>query len=121
MPMGGGGGGGGGGEAAEEVEEKTEFEVKIKAFDAKAKIKIIKEVRAITGLGLKEAKELVEGVPATVKKDVPKEEADEMAAKLEELGTAQSGAQLDNVVMRLVGSAVRAAGQEVREHVLGVP
>ena len=49
-------------------------------------IKVIKEIRAITSLGLKEAKELVEGVPSVVKKDIKKEEAEELKAKLEELG-----------------------------------
>ena len=75
------------GEAAEEKQEaKTAFDVKLVAFDAKAKIKIIKEVRAIAGLGLKEAKEFVEGVPKVILKDVKQEEADEIKAKLEELG-----------------------------------
>eukprot|EP00985_Skeletonema_marinoi_P014268 scaffold7207_cov94-Skeletonema_marinoi.AAC.1 len=55
-------------------------------FDAKAKIKVIKEVRAITALGLKEAKDLVEGAPSTVKKDIKMEEAEELKAKLEALG-----------------------------------
>jgi len=84
----GGGGGGKKKEAAEEevVEEKTAFDLKLTAFDAKSKIKVIKEVRAITSLGLKEAKELVEGVPATVKKDIKKEEAEELKTKLESLG-----------------------------------
>ena len=86
------GGGGGAGkteedeEAAAPAEVKTAFDVKLTAFDAKSKIKVIKEVRAITGLGLKEAKELVEGVPSTVKKDIKQEEADELKAKLEGLG-----------------------------------
>ncbi|OQR94808.1 50S ribosomal protein L7/L12 [Thraustotheca clavata] len=81
---------GGGGAAApvqEEVkEEKTSFDVKLVSFDAKNKIKVIKEIRAITGLGLKEAKELVEGVPAVLKKDVKKAEADELLAKIAEIG-----------------------------------
>ncbi len=93
MLMGGGGGGGGGsGQAAgdntasEPVEEKTAFDLKLTSFDAKSKIKIIKEVRTITGLGLKEAKELVEGTPATVKQGLSKEEAEEFKKKLVELG-----------------------------------
>jgi len=98
MAMGGGGGGGGmvmaapaagAGEAAEEapvVEEKTSFDVMLKGFDAKSKIKVIKEVRVITGLGLKEAKELVESAPAAIKKDIKKEEAEELMAKLKEIG-----------------------------------
>ncbi|KAF0696795.1 Aste57867_12457 [Aphanomyces stellatus] len=71
----------------EEVkEEKTAFDVKLVSFDAKNKIKVIKEVRAITGLGLKEAKELVESVPAVLKKDVKKAEAEELIAKIAEIG-----------------------------------
>ena len=72
----------GGGEAAE---EKTEFEVVLAAFGDK-KINVIKEVRAITGLGLKEAKELVEAAPKSVKEGLKKEEAEEIKAKLEEAG-----------------------------------
>uniref|UniRef100_A0AAV1T1S5 Uncharacterized protein n=1 Tax=Peronospora matthiolae TaxID=2874970 RepID=A0AAV1T1S5_9STRA len=83
-------GGGASGSAAPAVEEakeeKTAFDVKLASFDAKSKIKVIKEVRAITGLGLKEAKELVEGAPSTVKKDVKKEEADELVEKLKAVG-----------------------------------
>ena len=60
--------------------------MKLTGFDAKGKIKVIKEVRAITGLGLKEAKELVENAPSDVKADVKKEEAEEMKKKLEEVG-----------------------------------
>mmetsp|Transcript_377 Transcript_377/g.464 ORF Transcript_377/g.464 Transcript_377/m.464 type:complete len:224 (-) Transcript_377:96-767(-) len=91
MARGGGGGGGGGktgddDEAAPAAEEKTIFDLKLTGFDAKAKIKVIKEVRAITSLGLKEAKELVEGAPSTVKKDIKMEEAEELKAKLEALG-----------------------------------
>jgi len=91
MARGGGMGKKGGGGAAEEkeeeeVEEKTAFDLKLTGFDAKSKIKVIKEVRGMTSLGLKEAKELVEGVPATVKKDIKKEEAEELKAKLEALG-----------------------------------
>jgi large subunit ribosomal protein L7/L12 len=72
----------GGGEAAE---EKTDFDVILASFGEK-KINVIKEVRAITGLGLKEAKELVEGAPAPVKEGVEKAEADEIKAKLEGAG-----------------------------------
>ncbi|KAL7542274.1 hypothetical protein ACHAXR_011830 [Thalassiosira sp. AJA248-18] len=90
MARGGGGGGkkkGGGGDApAEAVEEKTIFDLKLTGFDAKTKIKVIKEVRSMTALGLKEAKELVEKAPSTVKKDIKKEEAEELKAKLEALG-----------------------------------
>ncbi|MBN4051843.1 50S ribosomal protein L7/L12 [Parvibaculum lavamentivorans] len=76
----------GGGEAAA-VEEKTEFSVVLTSFGEK-KINVIKEVRAITGLGLKEAKELVESAPKEVKGDVPKTEADELKKKLEAAGAS---------------------------------
>jgi len=59
------GGGDGGGEKVEEVVEKTVFDLKLTGFDAKAKIKVIKEIRGLTSLGLKEAKELVEGAPVS--------------------------------------------------------
>lgn len=71
--------------AAEATEEKTEFDVILKEFGEK-KINVIKAVREITSLGLKEAKELVEGVPRSVKEGVPKEEAEEAKKKLEEAG-----------------------------------
>eukprot|EP00535_Pseudo-nitzschia_heimii_P002479 CAMPEP_0197173866 /NCGR_PEP_ID=MMETSP1423-20130617/630_1 /TAXON_ID=476441 /ORGANISM="Pseudo-nitzschia heimii, Strain UNC1101" /LENGTH=213 /DNA_ID=CAMNT_0042622735 /DNA_START=33 /DNA_END=674 /DNA_ORIENTATION=+ len=67
-------------------EEKTAFDVKLLGFNAKSKIKVIKEVRAIAGLGLKEAKELVESAPKVVQKDLKKEAADELKEKLEALG-----------------------------------
>jgi large subunit ribosomal protein L7/L12 len=73
--------------AADEAEEKTEFDVVLTSFGEK-KIAVIKEVRAITGLGLKEAKELVEGVPAKIKEAVSKAEAEEVKAKLVEAGGA---------------------------------
>ncbi len=76
---------GGGGDAAAPAEEKTEFTVVLASAGDK-KINVIKEVRAITGLGLKEAKELVEGAPKDVKADVPKAEAEELKKKLEEAG-----------------------------------
>jgi len=82
-----GGDGAGGGGAAEEAKvEKTVFDLKLTGFDAKAKIKVIKEIRGLTSLGLKEAKELVEGAPTTVKKDIKMEEAEEIKAKLEAVG-----------------------------------
>ena len=74
---------GGGGAAA--AEEKTEFTVVLAAAGDK-KIEVIKEVRALTGLGLKEAKDLVEGAPKTVKDGVAKEEADKIKATLEKVG-----------------------------------
>eukprot|EP00547_Thalassionema_nitzschioides_P015100 CAMPEP_0194243942 /NCGR_PEP_ID=MMETSP0158-20130606/9780_1 /TAXON_ID=33649 /ORGANISM="Thalassionema nitzschioides, Strain L26-B" /LENGTH=107 /DNA_ID=CAMNT_0038979269 /DNA_START=192 /DNA_END=513 /DNA_ORIENTATION=- len=76
----------GGAAPAEEVVEKTTVDLKLVGFDAKSKIKVIKEVRSIAGLGLKEAKEMVESAPSLVKKDLKPEEADELKAKLEELG-----------------------------------
>jgi large subunit ribosomal protein L7/L12 len=86
-PVGGGaaGGGGGGGAAAAPVEEQTEFTVTLKEAGAK-KIQVIKVVREITGLGLKEAKDLVDGAPGVVKAGVSKEEAAQIKAKLEEQG-----------------------------------
>jgi len=83
IAMPGAAGGDAGGDAA--AEEKTEFTVVLTAAGDK-KINVIKEVRAITGLGLKEAKELVEGAPKDVKVDVPKAEAEELKKKLEEAG-----------------------------------
>ncbi len=74
-----------GGEAAAEAEEQTEFNVVLTSFGEK-KINVIKEVRVITGLGLKEAKDLVEGVPNTVKEGVTKDEAQKLKGKLEEAG-----------------------------------
>jgi large subunit ribosomal protein L7/L12 len=71
--------------AAAQEEEKTEFDVILKSFGSQ-KIQVIKVVRAVTGLGLKEAKDLVEGVPKPVKEAVPKEEAADIKAKLEEVG-----------------------------------
>ena len=71
--------------AAAAVEEKTEFNVILAAAGEK-KIEVIKEVRALTGLGLKEAKDLVEGAPKPVKEDVNKEEAEKIKAQLEKAG-----------------------------------
>jgi large subunit ribosomal protein L7/L12 len=94
--MGGGGGGGAapaqGGEAAaaeakpKEVAEKTHFDVELAGFDAKSKIKLIKEIRGLLGLGLKEAKETVEKSPSFIMKEMGKEEAEELKTKLEGLG-----------------------------------
>ena len=75
-----------GGAAAEAAEEKTEFDVVLAGFDAAAKIKVIKAVREITGLGLAEAKGVVEGAPKTLKEAVSKDEAEELKKKLEEAG-----------------------------------
>ena len=71
--------------AAEVVEEKTEFDVVMTSFGAE-KIKVIKEVRGITGLGLADAKALVEGVPAKIKEGIAKDEAEALKAKLEAVG-----------------------------------
>jgi len=76
---------GGGGAVAAAVEEKTEFTVVLAAIGEK-KIEVIKEVRALTGLGLKEAKDLVEGAPKNVKEGVSKEEAEKVKAQLEKAG-----------------------------------
>lgn len=76
MPMGGG---------AAEAEEKTEFDVVLTSFGAK-KIQVIKVARELTGLGLKEAKDMVEGVPKAIKEAVSKEDAEAYKAKLEEAG-----------------------------------
>jgi large subunit ribosomal protein L7/L12 len=79
------GGAGAAGAAAPAPEEKTEFTVILKAAGEK-KIQVIKEIRAITSLGLKEAKDLVEGAPGTVKEGVSKQEAEEIKKKLEAQG-----------------------------------
>ena len=76
---------GGAAPAAAVAEEKTEFDVILTSFGAE-KIQVIKEIRAITGLGLKEAKDLVEGVPKPVKEAIAKAEADEIKKKLEAVG-----------------------------------
>ncbi len=77
--------GGGAGGAAEEVEEKTEFDVELTALGG-SKVKVIKEIRGITGLGLKEARALAESAPGSVKEAVSKEAAAEIKAKLEAVG-----------------------------------
>ena len=83
MPMMAAGGDGGGGAA----EEKTDFDV-VLTGDGGKKVPVIKAVRGITGLGLKEAKELVESAPKAVKEGVPKEEAEKLKAELEEAGAS---------------------------------
>ena len=72
--------------AAAPVEEKTEFDVILAGFDAAKKIGVIKVVRELTGLGLKEAKEVVDNAPKMIKEGLPKEEAEAAKAKLEEAG-----------------------------------
>jgi large subunit ribosomal protein L7/L12 len=94
LAPGGGGGGGrrggagaapGGGAAAPAAEEKTEFDVVLTGFGAN-KIQVIKVVRELTGLGLKEAKDLVEGVPKPLKEGIAKKDAEGMKKKIEEAG-----------------------------------
>ncbi|MGA9290236.1 MAG: 50S ribosomal protein L7/L12 [Anaerobacillus sp.] len=74
-----------GGAAEGAVEEQTEFDVVLESAGS-SKIKVIKVVREITGLGLKEAKELVDGAPSAIKEGIAKDEADELKSKLEEVG-----------------------------------
>ena len=74
-------------DAGAAVEEKTEFDVVLKSAGAE-KIKVIKVVREITGLGLKEAKELVDGAPSNIKEGIEKGEADQLKAQLEEVGAS---------------------------------
>ena len=78
-----------GGDAGGAAEEKTEFDVVLESFGDN-KVNVIKAVRAITGLGLKEAKDAVEGAPATLKEGVAKEEAEDMVKQLEEAGAKAS-------------------------------
>jgi large subunit ribosomal protein L7/L12 len=77
----------GAGAAAEEVEEQTEFDVVLEGIGDK-KIQVIKVVREVTSLGLKEAKEVVDSAPSTVKEGVSKDEAEQIKAKLEDVGAA---------------------------------
>jgi large subunit ribosomal protein L7/L12 len=76
---------GGGGAAEEAAEEKTDFTVVLTSVGDK-KIQVLKELRALTQLGLKEAKEIIDKVPGTIKENVPKDEADKIKSKLEEVG-----------------------------------
>jgi len=86
MPMAMPGGGGGGAAAAAPAEEKTDFTVSLVSFPADKKINIIKAVREVTSLGLKEAKDLVEAVPKVLKEGIPKEEAETIRKKFDEVG-----------------------------------
>ena len=79
-------GAGGGGDSAEAAEEKTEFEVVLESFDASSKIKVLKEVRNATGLGLGEAKALVEAAPKTIKEGATKEDAEALKKAIEAVG-----------------------------------
>jgi len=79
-------GAGAGAAAAAPVEEKTEFTVTLKEYPADKKVSVIKVIRELTGLGLKEAKDLVEGVPSTVKEAVSKADSEAMKKKLEDAG-----------------------------------
>merc|ERR1719359_1694914 len=76
----------GGGAAAEAAEEQTEFTVMLDSFPADKKIAVLKVVRNATGLGLKEAKDLVEGAPKEIKEGIPKEAAEELKGQIEEAG-----------------------------------
>jgi large subunit ribosomal protein L7/L12 len=94
-PAGGGvvvqqGPGGGGAAPTEKPAEKTEFTVQLDGFDAAKKINVIKVVREITGLGLKEAKDLVEGAPKPVKENISKEDAEKIKKQLEDGGAKVS-------------------------------
>ena len=75
-----------GGDGADAVEEKTEFEVVLESFDASSKIKVLKEVRNATGLGLGEAKALVEAAPKTIKEGATKEDAEALKKAIEAVG-----------------------------------
>jgi large subunit ribosomal protein L7/L12 len=86
MPGGGGAGAAPAAAPAAAVAEQVEFAVKLESFDAAQKIKVIKEVRAITELGLKEAKDLVEGAPIVIKKDLKKEDAEALKDRLVKVG-----------------------------------
>lgn len=76
---------GGGGEGGGAAEEKTEFDVVLNSAGS-AKLKVVKEVKGLLGIGLKDAKELVDGAPGTIKEAAPKEEAEKIKAALEEVG-----------------------------------
>ena len=76
----------GGGAAAPAAEEQTEFTVTMKAYPAEKKVTVIKVIREITGLGLKEAKDLVEGAPSLVKESVSKADSDKIKKQLEDVG-----------------------------------
>jgi len=76
----------GGGDSAEAAEEKTEFEIVLESFDAASKIKVLKEVRNATGLGLGEAKALVEAAPKTIKEGASKEDAEALKKAIEAVG-----------------------------------
>ncbi|KAK9003559.1 hypothetical protein V6N11_084200 [Hibiscus sabdariffa] len=86
MELGSQGGAGTGAVKTEEKNEKTAFDVKLEKFDAAAKIKVIKEVRAFTNLGLKEAKDLVEKAPVMLKQGVTKEEASDIMERIKAAG-----------------------------------
>ena len=79
-------GGAGGGAAAEAAEEQTEFDVVLESFDASAKIKVLKAVREATGLGLGDAKAMVEAAPKTIKEGIAKNDAEALKKAIEEVG-----------------------------------
>ncbi|GAB4813632.1 hypothetical protein N2152v2_000678 [Parachlorella kessleri] len=108
-------GGAGASPAEPPKEEKTEFDIKLEGFDAAAKIKVIKEIRGITDLGLKEAKELVEGSPTVVKKGLKKEEAEEIKKKLEAGSLERGAANSQEAPMRTQGDELQALRQRILE------
>ena len=97
------GGAAAGGAAAAPAEEKTEFTVVLKEYPADKKVGVIKVVRELTGLGLKEAKDLVEGVPGTVKEGVNKADSDNMKKKLEEAGAKVEIKELIRFASKKIG------------------
>src|SRR5207249_10614852 len=99
----------GGAAGAAAAEEKTEFTVILKGAGGK-KIQVIKEIRAITNLGLKEAKDLVEGAPGTVKEGVSKQEAEEIKKKLEAQGAAVELKSTPRLTRRAIGARRRDSG-----------
>ncbi len=101
------------GAAAAAVEEKTEFTVVLAAVGDK-KIEVIKEVRALTGLGLKEAKDLVEGAPKTVKDGVSKDDAAKMKATLEKVGASGREGRVEVTRVKMPGGATAPSGQFAR-------
>src|ERR1043166_2330474 len=110
-----------GGAAAAPAEEKTEFTVVLAAAGEK-KIEVIKEVRAITGLGLKEAKDLVEGAPKPVKEGVNKDEAAKIKATLEKVGAKVELKEADSYFTETRASAAKIPGfREYREGVVAGP
>src|ERR1700716_2808649 len=108
----------GGGAAAAPAEEKTEFTVLLKEYPADKKVTVIKVIREITGLGLKEAKDLVEGVPSTVKEAVSKADSEAFKKKLEEAGAKVEVQQICQRMAQLSKGFVRKHGPRTSISVL---